>query len=133
MTTSLERVIFSCRNVSSDGEYARRKLRECEGLVKAILHIVKAAIGKNDIDNKSVENCVCILRNLSYACQEVDDPEYHRKRKQASRQPATTGGNDLEPFNYGFICVFYNRKNVSWLQSVLLCKMYFSQKLKKRF
>ena len=81
-----------CRNVSSDGEYARRKLRECEGLVKAMLHIVKAAIGKNDIDNKSVENCVCILRNLSYACQEVEDPEYHKKRKQPSKQPSTTGG-----------------------------------------
>jgi hypothetical protein len=66
------------RNVSSAGEYARRKLRECDGLVDALLFLVRAAIGKNDMDNKSVENCVCILRNLSYRCQEVIDPEYDK-------------------------------------------------------
>ncbi|XP_067122385.1 catenin delta-2-like isoform X2 [Centruroides vittatus] len=66
------------RNVSSAGEYARKKLRECEGLVDSLLHIVRAAIGKNDMDNKSVENCVCILRNLSYRCQEVEDPDYDK-------------------------------------------------------
>ncbi|XP_054161601.1 catenin delta-2-like isoform X2 [Oppia nitens] len=66
------------RNVSSAGEYARRKLRECEGLVDALLYLVRSAIGKNDMDNKSVENCVCILRNLSYRCQEVIDPEYDK-------------------------------------------------------
>jgi hypothetical protein len=78
------------RNVSSDGEYARKKLRECEGLVDSIMHIVNAAIGKNDIDNKSVENCVCILRNLSYACQEVEDPAY-LKRRSTPKQPANKG------------------------------------------
>ncbi|CAG2162045.1 unnamed protein product [Oppiella nova] len=66
------------RNISSAGEYARRKLRECEGLVDALLYLVRSAIGKNDMDNKSVENCVCILRNLSYRCQEVIDPEYDK-------------------------------------------------------
>ncbi|XP_076355944.1 catenin delta-2-like isoform X4 [Tachypleus tridentatus] len=66
------------RNISSAGEYSRRKLRECEGLVEAMLFLVKSAIGKNDIDNKSVENCVCVLRNLSFRCQEVEDPEYDK-------------------------------------------------------
>lgn len=28
------------------------------------------------MDNKSIENCVCILRNLSYRCQEIVDPNY---------------------------------------------------------
>ena len=83
-----------CRNVSSDGEYARRKLRECRGLPDAVLHIVQAAIGKNDIDNKSVENCVCVLRNLSYACQEVEDNLYLDKRDSAAKK-ATKGGETL--------------------------------------
>ncbi|XP_014875960.1 armadillo repeat protein deleted in velo-cardio-facial syndrome homolog isoform X3 [Poecilia latipinna] len=56
----------SCRNVSSDGAEARRRLRECEGLVDALLHALQSAVGKKDMDNKSVENCVCIMRNLSY-------------------------------------------------------------------
>ncbi|CAM4543090.1 unnamed protein product [Leuciscus chuanchicus] len=54
------------RNVSSDGAEARRRLRECEGLVDALLHALLSAVGKKDMDNKSVENCVCIMRNLSY-------------------------------------------------------------------
>jgi hypothetical protein len=76
------------RNISSDGEYARRKLRACRGLPDSILFIVQAAIGKNDIDNKSVENCVCLLRNLSYACQEVEDSHYLDKRDEAVKKQA---------------------------------------------
>uniref|UniRef100_A0A1B0CSH1 Uncharacterized protein n=1 Tax=Lutzomyia longipalpis TaxID=7200 RepID=A0A1B0CSH1_LUTLO len=64
------------RNVSSAGEYARTKLRECEGLVDSLLHVIRTAIDKSNIGNKIVENCVCILRNLSYRCQEVEDPNY---------------------------------------------------------
>ncbi|KAK7582219.1 hypothetical protein V9T40_013664 [Parthenolecanium corni] len=67
------------RNVSSAGEFARKKLRDCEGLVDALLYVVKNAIDKSNIGNKSVENCVCILRNLSYRCQEVDDSNYDKQ------------------------------------------------------
>ena len=40
---------------------------------------MKKAIEKANIDNKSVENCVCVLRNLSYRAQEVEDPNYDKK------------------------------------------------------
>lgn len=82
-----------CRNVSSDGAEARQRLRDCQGLVDALIHALQSAIVHKDTDNKvlisthtrnivytfstssvlynsftlqSVENCVCILRNLSY-------------------------------------------------------------------
>lgn len=32
----------------------------------ALLHALQSAVGRKDTDNKSVENCVCIVRNLSY-------------------------------------------------------------------
>uniref|UniRef100_T1IHH0 Catenin delta-2 n=1 Tax=Strigamia maritima TaxID=126957 RepID=T1IHH0_STRMM len=87
------------RNTSSAGEYSRKKLRECDGLVDALLHLVRAAIGKNDIDNKSVENCVCVLRNLSYRCQEVEDSNYDRHVPQAqSRAAAPNKGDNLGCF-----------------------------------
>ncbi|KAJ8010839.1 hypothetical protein DPEC_G00079290 [Dallia pectoralis] len=54
------------RNVSSAGEEARRRMRECEGLTDALLYVIQTALGSNDIDSKTIENCVCILRNLSY-------------------------------------------------------------------
>lgn len=74
------------RNVSSAGEYARKNLRECDGLVDALLYVVRSAIEKSNIGNKIVENCVCILRNLSYRCQEVEDPNYDKHPIQSTVQ-----------------------------------------------
>ncbi|KAJ7397279.1 hypothetical protein BTVI_137030 [Pitangus sulphuratus] len=53
-------------NVSSAGEEARRRMRECDGLTDALLYVIQSALGSSEIDSKTVENCVCILRNLSY-------------------------------------------------------------------
>ncbi|XP_034752635.1 armadillo repeat protein deleted in velo-cardio-facial syndrome homolog [Etheostoma cragini] len=65
-TTVFKNTSGCLRNVSSDGADARQRLRECEGLVDALLHALQSAVVNKDTDNKSVENCVCILRNLSY-------------------------------------------------------------------
>ncbi|XP_029698295.1 catenin delta-2 isoform X4 [Takifugu rubripes] len=54
------------RNVSSAGEEARRRMRECDGLTDALLFVIQTSLGSSEIDSKTVENCVCILRNLSY-------------------------------------------------------------------
>ncbi|KAG8184424.1 hypothetical protein JTE90_004592 [Oedothorax gibbosus] len=66
------------RNISSAGLNARNKLRCCEGLIESMVYLVRAALAKGEMDNKSVENCVCILRNLSYRLQEVEDPDYDK-------------------------------------------------------
>lgn len=88
------------RNVSSAGEYARTKLRECDGLVDALLYVVKSAIEKSNIGNKIVENCVCILRNLSYRCQEVEDPNYdkHPLPTQTRTSASSSKGENLGCF-----------------------------------
>ncbi|XP_076876710.1 splicing regulator ARVCF isoform X2 [Brachyhypopomus gauderio] len=65
-TTVFKNTSGCLRNVSSDGAEARQRMRECEGLVDALLHALYSAVTKRDMNNKSVENCVCILRNLSY-------------------------------------------------------------------
>uniref|UniRef100_A0A3Q3J779 Catenin delta 2 n=1 Tax=Monopterus albus TaxID=43700 RepID=A0A3Q3J779_MONAL len=54
------------RNVSSAGEEARRRMRECDGMTDALLYVIQTSLGSSEIDSKTVENCVCILRNLSY-------------------------------------------------------------------
>ena len=46
------RSYISCRNVSSDGAEARQRLRECEGLVDALLHALYSAVAKRDMNNK---------------------------------------------------------------------------------
>ncbi|XP_055381779.1 catenin delta-2 isoform X3 [Condylostylus longicornis] len=88
------------RNVSSAGEYARTKLRECESLVDSLLYVVRSAIEKSNIGNKIVENCVCILRNLSYRCQEVDDPNYD-KHPMPSQSRASSAASSPKGENLG--------------------------------
>ena len=68
------------RNVSSAGIEARKKLRECHGLVESLIYSLRTAIDQNNVDNKPVENCVCTLRNLAFRIQEVEDPDFYKKR-----------------------------------------------------
>jgi hypothetical protein len=94
-------IIPVSRNVSSAGDYGRKKLRECDGLVDALLYLVRNAIERANIDNKSVENAVCVLRNLSYRAQEVEDPNYDKRqlpageisRASAAGKPAADTGS----------------------------------------
>ncbi|KAF7653549.1 hypothetical protein LDENG_00081190 [Lucifuga dentata] len=41
------------RNVSSAGEEARRRMRECEGLTDALLYVIQTALGSSEIDSKT--------------------------------------------------------------------------------
>ena len=38
--------------IPAGGAEARRRLRECEGLVDALLHALQSAVGRKDTDNK---------------------------------------------------------------------------------
>uniref|UniRef100_A0A1A9VQU7 Catenin delta-2 n=1 Tax=Glossina austeni TaxID=7395 RepID=A0A1A9VQU7_GLOAU len=87
------------RNVSSAGEYARTQLRNYDHLVECLLYVVRQAIEKNNISNKTVENCVCILRNLSYRCQEVEDPNYDKQPNAVpTRALSSSKGENLGCF-----------------------------------
>merc|ERR1719433_2378757 len=79
-TTVLRNSSGILRNVSSAGDYARKKLRESDGLVDSLIYLVRSAIERANIDNKSVENAVCVLRNLSYRAQEIEDPNYDKRQ-----------------------------------------------------
>ncbi len=89
--------------MSSAGDFGRKKLRECEGLVDSLVFLVRRAIEKGNIDNKSVENCVCVLRNLSYRAQEVEDPNYDRRHLSPgeTRAGAKPGSDNLGCFGAG--------------------------------
>ncbi|MGH0188928.1 UNVERIFIED_CONTAM: hypothetical protein FKN15_032448, partial [Acipenser sinensis] len=58
-TTVFKNTSGCLRNVSSDGVEARRRLRECGGLVDALLHVLQSAVGKKDMDNKVPELGTC--------------------------------------------------------------------------
>lgn len=82
--------------MSSAGAEARKRLRECHGLVESLIHTLRTAIDQNNLDNKPVENCVCTLRNLSFRIQEVEDPDFFKKRTATlkKQRQQTKGGKD---------------------------------------
>ncbi|XP_034043219.1 catenin delta-1 isoform X2 [Thalassophryne amazonica] len=84
------------RNVSSERKEARRKLRECTGLVDSLMYIVQSQIDCKDVDNKLIENSVCLLRNLSYHVhQEIPGCERYQEATPINQGPApssTKGG-----------------------------------------
>ncbi|XP_014345117.2 plakophilin-4 isoform X2 [Latimeria chalumnae] len=70
----LRNTIGCLRNLSSAGEEARKQMRSCEGLVDSLLYVIQACVNTSDYDSKTVENCVCTLRNLSYRL-EIEVPQ----------------------------------------------------------
>uniref|UniRef100_A0A4W5KI83 Plakophilin 3 n=1 Tax=Hucho hucho TaxID=62062 RepID=A0A4W5KI83_9TELE len=54
------------RNLSSVNEKTRRQMRETNGLVDALVGYIQASIQGGKVEEKGVENAVCVLRNLSY-------------------------------------------------------------------
>jgi len=84
---------MECRSLSSEGAHGRRVLRECDGLVEAVLVVVSAAVSDQLlVDDCVVEHCVCLLRNISFACQEVDEPDYldSKARRRSTRSSRST-------------------------------------------
>uniref|UniRef100_A0A3Q0RDL3 Catenin delta 1 n=1 Tax=Amphilophus citrinellus TaxID=61819 RepID=A0A3Q0RDL3_AMPCI len=93
--TALTNTAGCLRNVSSERSEARRKLRECSGLVDSLMYMVQSQINCKDVDNKLVENCVCLLRNLSYQVhREVPGCERYAETIPVNQggAPASKGG-----------------------------------------
>lgn len=90
--TALTNTAGCLRNVSSERSEARRKLRECTGLVDSLMYIVQSQIDCKDVDNKLIENSVCLLRNLSYQVhREIPGCERYQEAIPLSQGPASSG------------------------------------------
>ncbi|XP_067837573.1 catenin delta-1, partial [Heptranchias perlo] len=88
------------RNVSSEKKEARQKLRECSGLVDALIHIVQSEIDQKDVDSKLVENCVCLLRNLSFQVHR-EIPDAARFQETLPPQAGTPGSSQQKASCFG--------------------------------
>ena len=54
-------------------------IQEYFWIKKITVFVFRAAQGKNDVDNKAVENAVCILRNLSYRLESEVNVDKHAR------------------------------------------------------
>ncbi|XP_064019587.1 plakophilin-3 isoform X2 [Pogoniulus pusillus] len=78
------------RNLSSASQQTRQKMRECHGLVDSMIHYVNSSLEVGKSEDKSVENAVCVLRNLSYRLYDEMPPsslqrlEGHRRNQSGT-------------------------------------------------
>ncbi|KAM9351106.1 plakophilin-1 [Symphorus nematophorus] len=66
------------RNLSCAQKKERHAMRECRGLIDSLMSYVQSCVAEENPDDKSVENCACILHNLTYQL-ETESPECFSK------------------------------------------------------
>uniref|UniRef100_UPI0037E8CDFC plakophilin-1 n=1 Tax=Semicossyphus pulcher TaxID=241346 RepID=UPI0037E8CDFC len=66
------------RNLSCAQEKERQAMRECPGLIDSLMSYVQSCVAEENPDDKSVENCACILHNLTYQL-EKESPQCFAK------------------------------------------------------
>ncbi|RVE75833.1 hypothetical protein OJAV_G00002850 [Oryzias javanicus] len=87
------------RNVSAAEIDERKKIRECKGLVDSVVHILKSqtktssgAVDPEKLNSKLTENCVCVLRNLSYHLHcEIPNHERYKETPNNTSIPQRFG------------------------------------------
>ncbi|CAB1346068.1 unnamed protein product [Coregonus sp. 'balchen'] len=126
------------RNISSAGPDGRKAMRQCENLIDSLVYYIRGTIADYKPDDKSTENCVCILHNLSYQMV-VDLPqkytsELHESRLNLAPKTKTPGCfgsrsakiiQRLDPK-----CPLLEEKGspcgIEWLWSAITVRMYLS-------
>ncbi|XP_077565803.1 plakophilin-2 [Stigmatopora nigra] len=126
----------SClRNLSSSGPDGRKAMRDCENLIDSLVYYIRRTVSDYKADDKSIENCVCILHNLSYqieselpACDLLpSSPE------AAAHEPVTLGcflpravKTKEETRHCTLLEEKANPRGIEWLWSSITLRMYLS-------
>ncbi|XP_061835793.1 plakophilin-1 isoform X2 [Nerophis lumbriciformis] len=66
------------RNLSSAQLRERTAMRNCRGLIDSLMSYLQTCVDEDNPDDKSVENCACILHNLTYKL-ETESPKCFAK------------------------------------------------------
>lgn len=125
------------RNMSSAGPEGRKQMRERDGLVDSLVHYVRGTVADYKPDDKSTENCVCILHNLSYQL-ETELPSSYTENIYMQRRNISESGTNMGCFGgrSGKIKETQadtplpeeksNPKGVEWLWHSIVMRMYLS-------
>ncbi|XP_065260038.1 plakophilin-3 [Emys orbicularis] len=82
------------RNLSSASQQTRQKMRECHRLVDSMINYINSSLEVGKSEDKSVENAVCVLRNLSYRLYD-EMPPSSLQRLEGHRRDGTAGTGEL--------------------------------------
>ncbi|XP_060885420.1 plakophilin-2 isoform X2 [Labrus mixtus] len=126
------------RNLSSAGPDGRKAMRDCENLIDSLVYYIRGAIADHKTDDKSTENCVCILHNLSYQ-MEAELPKKYTRELGESRQNLAPKPKPVGCFAYRSASIpehlerqsplleeKANPSGIEWLWSTITIRMYLS-------
>ncbi|KAL4623821.1 plakophilin-1-like [Arapaima gigas] len=77
------------RNLSSTDGGERQTMRMCPGLIESLVGYVQNCVETNNPDDKSVENCACILHNLTYQLETESPSSFSSLSSPFSRSTAS--------------------------------------------
>ncbi|KAL6116842.1 pkp2 [Pungitius sinensis] len=126
------------RNLSSAGPDSRKAMRECENFIDSLVYYIRGAVADHKTDDKSTENCVCILHNLSYQ-MEAELPTRYTLNLRESLQNQAPEQKAVGCFSHrsAKITEHFDRKcplleekanprGIEWLWSAIAIRMYLS-------
>ncbi|XP_077450510.1 plakophilin-2 isoform X2 [Stigmatopora argus] len=125
----------SClRNLSSSGPDGRKAMRDCENLIDSLVYFIRRTVSDYKADDKSTENCVCILHNLSYQIEsELPTCDLLPSQEVAVRDPVTLGcfspravKTKEVPRHRTPLEEKANPRGIEWLWSSITIRMYLS-------
>ncbi|XP_063072951.1 plakophilin-2 isoform X2 [Engraulis encrasicolus] len=127
------------RNLSSAGPDGRRAMRESTGLIDALIYYTRGAIADYKPDDKSTENSVCILHNLSYQLEPELPQRYASHLRETRHNAHTVKTKSPGCFPVRSVEVIEeperhcplledkaNPSGVEWLWSAITLRMYLS-------
>ncbi|KAF5896293.1 plakophilin-1, partial [Clarias magur] len=79
------------RNLSSGKMASRQALRSCPGLIDSLINHLEHSVENESQDEQSVENCVCILHNLTYQLETEVPTVFNKLNALAPDNRGNTG------------------------------------------
>ncbi|XP_041832883.1 plakophilin-2 isoform X2 [Melanotaenia boesemani] len=126
------------RNLSSAGPDVRKAIRECENLIDSLVYYIRGTVANYKTDDKSTENCICILHNLTYQAESelLQHSTQHLRESRQNLAPKTTSvgcfayrsakiAKDLEHEPH-LLEEKANPHGTEWLWSPITIRMYLS-------
>ncbi|MCJ8729357.1 hypothetical protein PDJAM_G00105380 [Pangasius djambal] len=96
-TESFYNATACLRNLSSGKLANRQALRNCEGLIDSLVTHLQSCVDDGNLDDKSVENCVCVLHNLTYQLETEVPAVFTKINALATASESRTHAADTGP------------------------------------
>ncbi|XP_061618794.1 plakophilin-2 isoform X2 [Phyllopteryx taeniolatus] len=126
------------RNLTSSGPDGRKAMRECENLIDSLVYYIRRTVSDYKADDKSTENCVCILHNLSYQIESELPDKYAanllQSQEHVTPKPKAVGcfaqrsakTKEQEQDHCRLLEEKANPRGIEWLWSSITIRMYLS-------